>query len=99
MTGPGTDPGQSHVNHSACLWEPQEREITLSPAAETADYPEVFPYDGFWYLYLCRGVSIGLGRHPASVASDAAAMRKLAAVAAEAAEELERRAAEQEQQQ
>jgi hypothetical protein len=83
---------QSHVNHSACLWEPQEREITLASAAETAS--SIFPFGGFWYLNLASTLSIGLGRHPESVASDAAAMRKLAAAAAEVAGELERRAEE-----
>jgi hypothetical protein len=81
----------SHVNHNACLWEPQADEIRLTLTPDPADGP-LFPFDDFWHLELTRGLSIGLGRHPASVASDAAAMRKLSAVAAEVAGELERRA-------
>jgi hypothetical protein len=85
---------QSHVNHSVCLWEPQEHEISLAVAVDPADGP-LFPFDDFWYLQLAGAMHIGLGRHPESVASDAAAMRKLAALALEVAGELERRAAEQ----
>ena len=83
---------ESHVNHNACLWEPQEREIRFAVAPETAS--SVFPFGHFWYLSLTSSLSIGLGRHPESVATDAAAMRELAAVAAEVAGELERRAEE-----
>ena len=85
---------RSHVNYSACLWDPQDREITLTRTPDTSDGP-LFPFDDFWYLALARGMTIALGRHPESVASDAAAMRKLSALAAEAAAELERRAGQE----
>ena len=91
MTAPRPE---SHVNHNACLWEPRAREISLALVPETANIAAVFPFGHFWYLQLAGSLSVGLGRHPESVASDAAAMRKLAAVAAEVAGELERRAAE-----
>jgi len=86
---------RSHVNYNACLWEPQEHEISLTRTADP-DAATLFPFGDFWYLELTRGISVGLGRHPESAASDAAAMRKLSALAAEVAGELERRAAGQE---
>ena len=85
---------RSHVSYSACLWEPQEREISLRVTPDPADSPS-FPFDDFWYLELAPSFRIALGRHPESVASDAAAMRKLSALASEAAGELERRAGQE----
>lgn len=82
---------RSHVSCSPTLWEPQEREIRFDVQPDPGD---TFPFDSFWYLQLASSVMIGLGRHPESVVSDAAAMRKLAAVASEVAGELERRAAQ-----
>lgn len=84
---------ESRVASNVCLWDPQESEVRLIPQPEGATIT-FSPFDGFWYLQVAPSLMIAVGRHPGSVASDAAAMRKLSAVAAEAAGHLERRAAE-----
>jgi hypothetical protein len=91
-----SETARSHINYSAALWQPQEHEISLDLVPDTSDYKSAFPFDDYWHLQLARSLAVALGRHPESVASDAAAMRKLSALAAEVAGELERRAAQQE---
>ena len=76
--------GETEIHNDVSIWHIRAGGMRLSPNDQT---PQLLR------LYLCEEVRLVLDRDAADTAEQAAAMRRLAGLAAEAAEDLERAAA------
>lgn len=83
-------PEEPSIQTSVSMWYPREEQITVRPHSQ----PGVGSMNETrWYLALSRRIDICVGAYDENLDADLAAMRKLAAAAAEIADLLAERAA------